>query len=326
VGVKAAADSLALVRFPQVLWEPIFDKVDEKHVLDRAFWDAEGGSEPTLPCFAGEFKRDTASHNRNRLMMDMATFQSQLRALGIKKILWGATYAGGVFEIFSSRSNSTKTGSHGVSNLIDPVSFLKCYSFMANLALDTEPFLEDLKSLSAASILKSMRATAWRASTIIDTKSEIRSTVDVGMSSKRPKPDSDSDGGGDGSGVNPKGRKRNKKDRGGVSRGAKDRSGGSDAHRDAKGKGRTHAGGSGGDEAKDRMESLDSALDDDNLDSRASVGSATFCEERRIEARMARHPTSCSLKRGLLEAHTVLSRPVTPPFYEIEKWRSSIST
>jgi hypothetical protein len=38
---------------------------------------------------------------------------------------------------------------------------------------------------------------------------------------------------------------------------------------------------------------------------------------------MARQPTSCSLKRGLLEAHTVLSRPVTPPFHEIEKWSIS---
>ncbi|KIM75418.1 hypothetical protein PILCRDRAFT_827342 [Piloderma croceum F 1598] len=309
----------ALIPLPQALWESIIDKV-----LDRAFWEAKGGSEPTLPCFAGEFKRNTASHNRNQLMIDMATFQSQLRALGLTKILWGATYAGGVFEIFSSRRKGTKRdvdpphivvlyvsaiqqtviSSHGVLNLIDPVSFLKCYSFLANLALDadSEPFPENLKSFSAANILKSMQATAWRAPTVTDTKSEKRSAVDVVMSSKRPKPDGDSDGGGGGSRVNPKDRKRNKKDPGGVSRGAKDRSGGSDAHQDAKGKGRAHAGGSGGDEAKDRMESLDSALDDDNLDSLASVGSATFCEERRIEARMARQPTSCSLKRGLLEA------------------------
>jgi hypothetical protein len=213
--------------------------------------------------------------------------------------------------------------------LINPVNFLKCYSFMANLALDTVPFLDSLKSLSAARVFKSIQATAWRAPspppTITDTKSEARSAVDVGMSFKRPKPDSDSDGGGDGGGVGPKGRKRKKEDCGGVSRGAKDRTNGSDAHQGAKGKGKAHAGGSGGDEVKDRMESLDSALDDDNLDSQVSVGSATFCEERRIEARMARQRTSCSLKRGLLEAHTVLSRPVTPPFDEIEKWRSSIS-
>ena len=314
--------------------------------MDRAFWDAECGSLPTLPRFSGEFKRNTANHNRNQLMMDMVTFQSQLRALGITEILWGATCAGGVFEIFSSRNEGTQVrdlhlthnvvlyvptiqqtflSSHGISNLTDPVNFLKCYSFMANLALDTGPLLEKLKSRSAASILKSMRATAWRAPnrppTIIDTNSEIRSAVNVGMSSKRPKPDSDSDGDG---GVDPTGRKRKKRDRGGASRGAKDRSGDSDARQDAKGKGRARAGGPGADEVKDCMESVDSALDD-NLGSWASVESTTFCEGRRIDAWMARRPTSYSLKCGPLEAHTVLSRPVTPPFHEIEKWRSSIS-
>ena len=195
---------------------------------------------------------------------------------------------------------------------------------MANLALDTGPFLKNLKSCSADKIIGSVRASAWRAPspppTITDAKSEIRSAVDIGMSSKRPKPDSDSDGGD----VNPKGRKR-MKEAGAVSRGMKDRRGRSAAQSDAKSKGGTHAGGSGGDRAKDRMESLDSALHDDNLYYRASVGSATFCEEQRIEALVARQPTSCSLKRGLQEAHTVLSRPVTPPFYAIEKWRSFIS-
>ena len=316
--------------------------------MDRAFWDAECGSLPTLPRFSGEFKRNTANHNRNQLMMDMVTFQSQLRALDIAEILWGATCAGGVFEIFSSRNEGTQVrdlhlthnvvldvpaiqqtflSSHGISNLTDPVNFLKCYSFMANLARDTGPLLDKLKSRSAPNILKSMRATAWHAPnrppTVTDKISEIRSAVDVGKSSKRPKPDSDSDG--DGGGVDPTGRKLKKRDYGGASRGAKNRSGDSDARRDTKGKGRARAGGPGADEVKDRMESVDSALDD-NLGSRASVESTTLCEGRRIEAWMARRPTSYSLKRGLLEAHTVLSRPVTPPFHEIEKWRSSIST
>ena len=177
---------------------------------------------------------------------------------------------------------------------------------MANLALDTGPFLKTLESRSADMIIGSMRANAWRAPSppltiTVTNKPEIRSAVDVGMSSKRPKPDTDSDSGGG----NPKGRKRTKEP-GGAARGMKHRHGRSAPHRDAKGKGRAHAGGSNGDEAKDR--------------------SATFCEERRIEARMARQPTSCSLKRGHLEADTVHSRTPTPPFYEIEKWRSSISS
>jgi hypothetical protein len=119
VGVKAAADSLTFVPLPRDLWERIVDGVTEKHVLDRAFWDAGCGSVPTLPRFSGEFKRNTANQNRNQLMIDMATFQSQLRALGLTKILWGATYAGGVFEIFSSRSNGTKVRDvHLIHNVV----------------------------------------------------------------------------------------------------------------------------------------------------------------------------------------------------------------
>ena len=349
VGVRAAADSLVLVPFPPHVWQSILDSGDDhQHVLDRAFWDAECHSSPTLPRFCGEFKHSTANHNQNQLMIDMATLHSQQRALGMNEILWGATYAGGLFEIFSSRSTSKKVrdlllthnvvpdvpapqqtyiSSHAILNLTNPVNFLKCYSFMANLALDTGPLLQKLRSRSAASVLESIRATAWRASIThitTDANSETRSAVDVGMSSKRPKPDSDDDGRDDSGEVAPKRQKRQKKNAGRASGGAKDRSGGSGTRQDPKSKGRARAGACGGDEAKDRMESLDSALDN-NLGSRASVGSATFCKGRRIEARMARRPTSCSLKRSLLEAHAVLSRPVTPPFHEIEKWRSSIS-
>ena len=279
----------------------------------------------------------------------MATFQSQLRALDITAILWGATYASGFFEIFSSCRDGahvcdfdlthnvvldippiqqTYISSHGQLHLLNPVDFLKCYSFMANLALETGPFLKTLESHSVDMAISSMRTNAWRAPSpppsITDTKqSEIHSAVDVGMSSKRPKPDTDSDGGDHGGGGNPS-RKR-QKDPDGAARGREPRRGRSAPEKDPKGKGKAHAGGSRGDEAKDRMESLDSALHDDTGDHPASVGSVTFCEERRIEARMARQPTSCPLKRGLLEAHTVHSRPATPPFYEIEKWRSSIS-
>ena len=103
VGVNAAADSLALVEFPPALWLSICQEGgDEDNVLKRAFWDTPASSNPTLPRFTGEFKRHTGSHTANQLIIDMATFQSQLRALNINEILWGATYAGGIFEIFSS--------------------------------------------------------------------------------------------------------------------------------------------------------------------------------------------------------------------------------
>ena len=215
MGVTGAADSLAFVPFPPDLWQGILEGEDnENHVLDRAFWSAECDSTPTLLRFCGEFKRGAGNRNRNQLMIDMVTFQSQQRALGMNEILWGATCAAGRFEIFSScrapknvrdlylthnvvpdvpATQQIYISSHGISNLTDPVNFLRCYSFLANLALDTEPFLEKLQSRSAASIFESMRATTWRTSITPDP--ETRSAVDVGMSSKRRKSDSHNDGG-----------------------------------------------------------------------------------------------------------------------------------
>jgi len=329
VGVKAAADSLALVPFPKDLWGRITDVKEgdiDKDILDRAFWNAEGVSRsPTLPRFVGEFKRNPGNMNRNQLVMDMGTFQSQLQALSINTILWGGTYADGKFEIFSSlrRGQKTVISSHGVLTLTDPVDFLKCYSFMCNLALDTIPFLASIKS-PAAKILQSMKATAWRVPglppTVTDTKSKAPSTIDVGTSHKHRKPDSDSDrGSGNGRTGGRRYPKRQKKAGGDVREDAEDKSGHSGAQGDGKGKGKAKAcaGGSGKD-------------DDNDLESQASGGSATISEELRIEGWMVRQGKSGrrSLQGGLLECHTFLSSVTTPtevPFNEIEKWRSSIA-
>ena len=76
IGVKAVADSLTLVPFPQNIWQSILDESDnEKDILDRAFWNAEGLSQsPTLPRFIGEFKHNIGNMNWNWLVMDMGTF------------------------------------------------------------------------------------------------------------------------------------------------------------------------------------------------------------------------------------------------------------
>jgi len=112
VSVKAAADSLVLVPFPEDLWGKITDIDDgdtAKDILDRAFWNAEGFSRsPTQPCFIGEFKCSTGNMNQNQLVMDMGTFHSQLQALSINTILWGGTYSDGQFEIFSLRRRGRK--------------------------------------------------------------------------------------------------------------------------------------------------------------------------------------------------------------------------
>jgi hypothetical protein len=121
VGAKAAADSLVLVPFPEDLWGKITDVEDgsTKDILDRAFWNAEGFSRsPTLPRFVGEFKRKTGNMNRNQLVMDMGTFQSQLQALSINTILWGGTYFDGKFEIFSSRRRGQKVRNIDLTDIV----------------------------------------------------------------------------------------------------------------------------------------------------------------------------------------------------------------
>ena len=122
VGVKAAADSLVLVPFPEGLWGRITDVEDgntAKDILDRAFWNAEGFSRsPTLPRFVGEFKRNTGNMNWNQLVMDMGTFQSQLQALSINTILWGGTYFDGKFEIFSSHRRGQKVRDLDLADIV----------------------------------------------------------------------------------------------------------------------------------------------------------------------------------------------------------------
>jgi hypothetical protein len=183
---------------------------------------------------------------------------------------------------------------------------------MCTLALDTQPFLDSIKSTSATKILRSMKDTAWRAPSLpsTDTESKAPSTVDVRPSHKHRKPDSDSDGGsGNGRTDGRSHPKRAKTEGGNVREDAEDKSGHSGAHGGGKGKAKACAGGSGED-------------DDNDLE---SGGSATFSE-----GRMARQRKSgrWSLQGGLLEAHTVPSSAMTPTegsFHEIEKWRSSIA-
>jgi hypothetical protein len=162
---------------------------------------------------------------------------------------------------------------------------------MCTLALDTQPFLDSIKSTSATKILRSMKDTAWRAPslppTVTDMESKAPSTVDVGPSHKHRKPDSDSDGGSGNSRTDGRSHpKRAKTEGGNVREDAEDKSGHSGAHGDGKGKAKACAGGSGED-------------DDDDLE---SGGSATFSEEQ---------------KSGRWSTEG--------PFHEIEKWRSSIA-
>ena len=69
----------------------------------NAFWSKDTTGENSLIVFASEYKTSESTRNKNQLGMDFGAAQSQRRALGLDSaIVWGATYAEGCFEVFSS--------------------------------------------------------------------------------------------------------------------------------------------------------------------------------------------------------------------------------
>jgi hypothetical protein len=79
--------------------------VPVRNIWKHAFWTDKTPSEVTLFRFVGEFKHTVSARNLNQLLMDFASGQCQLRALGIRSIIWGATCSSGVVEVYSSEWN-----------------------------------------------------------------------------------------------------------------------------------------------------------------------------------------------------------------------------
>jgi hypothetical protein len=76
----------------------------DPNVKDHLFWSSSGRFSPfSIIGFAGEFKKDDAESNKKRLIMVLATAQSQRKALSLKKsIVMGATGCRGRVQIYSS--------------------------------------------------------------------------------------------------------------------------------------------------------------------------------------------------------------------------------
>ena len=113
VAANALADALVVTTFPSGKTEAVINLMALEmggassfiDILKHAFWTDNALSGITLFRFVGEFKRAPSSKNVNQLLMDFATGQCQLRALGIREIIWGATYSLGVAKVFSSEWN-----------------------------------------------------------------------------------------------------------------------------------------------------------------------------------------------------------------------------
>jgi hypothetical protein len=84
-------------------------------VIDHLYWSTKDPF--SVIAFAGEFKKDNESYNRNQLIMVLTTAQSQRKALSLEKsIIMGATSCRGRVQIYSSYWNDDDTVSlHSIS-------------------------------------------------------------------------------------------------------------------------------------------------------------------------------------------------------------------
>lgn len=74
---------------------------------------------------------------------------------------------------------------HHEWDLTQPVEFLRCYTFLCNLANDLQALLQELEGLQIATIAQSLKQTSWRAPTLSFN----------GSSTKRPRNDGGAKGG-----------------------------------------------------------------------------------------------------------------------------------
>jgi hypothetical protein len=86
------ADALCVTTFSSNKTEAIVDLVGQ---------ETRGASTPKN-ILRNAFKHARSAKNLNQLLMDFATGQCKLLALGIRQIIWDATYSLGVAKFFSS--------------------------------------------------------------------------------------------------------------------------------------------------------------------------------------------------------------------------------
>jgi hypothetical protein len=75
-----------------------------EETISRLYWQPTVEDENSLMDFCGEFKKRPVFYNRNQLLIDLHTAQSQRRAFCLPDIIvWGAVCAAGRFQVYSSK-------------------------------------------------------------------------------------------------------------------------------------------------------------------------------------------------------------------------------
>jgi hypothetical protein len=145
---------------------PLMDKIGEavrdatevevlEETLLRLYWKPEAVDDNSLMAFVGEFTKRPNDRNRNQLLADLLTAQSQRRAFGLPDIIiWGpyALQANFRCTLPDNRKVWPNTSPNSVSkadfllhkfvqwsahhtwDLTAPIDFLACYCFLCSLS------------------------------------------------------------------------------------------------------------------------------------------------------------------------------------------------
>ncbi|KAF5377878.1 hypothetical protein D9615_006677 [Tricholomella constricta] len=137
VGPTAIADIVVLMPIPAATMDKIHTALRKTthraafhEVYSRLYWQPVIADKNSLIDFCGEFKKRPNFQNRNQLLLDLRTAQSQRRAFGLPNtILWGAVYSAGQFEVISSNWSDDGANTELLKTLDAAAVCQNCTSF-----------------------------------------------------------------------------------------------------------------------------------------------------------------------------------------------------
>ncbi|OBZ68691.1 hypothetical protein A0H81_11031 [Grifola frondosa] len=140
----------------------------ESEVARNAFWSPVPPESISVIAFPSEHRRLDLITNCNQVIMDLATAQSQRRALGFKDdIIFGVAGARGEAAVLSSwwEDGRIRYTQHENRILTDPAQFVQFYVFLCKLADHAQKHLQaavvDLHSPKYRA--ETLKANTWRA-------------------------------------------------------------------------------------------------------------------------------------------------------------------
>ncbi|KAF8224543.1 hypothetical protein L208DRAFT_1381041 [Tricholoma matsutake] len=137
VGPKAFADTVVMMPIPKAMMDKIHTAIRKgtdvevrEEIISRLYWQPTVEDENSLMDFCGEFKKRPGFYNRNQLLIDLRTAQSQRRAFGLPDIIvWGAVCAAGRFQVYSSNWSEDRVSAKTLETLDAVAVAQQCTNF-----------------------------------------------------------------------------------------------------------------------------------------------------------------------------------------------------